>query len=184
MDEQQTDLRIIALFFARNEQAISETDRHYGGFCMRISLGILENRMDAEECLSDTYIQAWNTIPPTRPHSLRAFLARIIRNLSLKRLEYNQAAKRNKHFDLSLEELSACIPMRDEEAGELPGLLNEFLESLPEEEWRLFCGRYWHSLPVKELSKIHGIPARTVSTRLFRTREKLRAFLNERGYRL
>ena len=184
MDEKQTDRHIIDLYFARDEQAIAETDRHYGGFCMRISLGILEDRLDAEECLNDTYINTWNAIPPTRPQSLRAFLAKIIRNLSLKRLEYNRAAKRNKEFDLSLEELTECIPLRDEEAEELTALLNEFLESLPEEEWKLFCGRYWHSVSVKELAKIHGIPARTVSTRLFRSREKLRQFLNGRGYRL
>lgn len=184
MDEQQTDRHIIDLFFARNEQAIEETDRRYGGFCMRISLGILEDRLDAEECLNDTYISAWNNIPPTRPRSLRAFLAKIIRNFSLKRLEYNHAAKRNKNFDLSLEELSECIPMRDEEAGELPALLNEFLESLPETEWKLFCGRYWHNIPVKELAEIHGIPTNTLASRLFRTREKLRQFLNERGYRI
>ena len=116
MDEQQTDRHIIDLFFARNEQAIEETDRRYGGFCMRISLGILEDHRDAEECLNDTYLKAWNAIPPTRPRSLRAFLAKIIRNLSLHRLEYNHAVKRNKDFDLSLDELSECIPMRDEEA--------------------------------------------------------------------
>ena len=184
MDEQQADRRIIDLYFTRNELAIAETDRRYGGFCMRISLGILEDRLDAEECLNDTYIQTWNNIPPTRPNSLRAFLAKIIRNLSLKRLEYNNAAKRNRNFDLSLEELAECIPMRDEEAGELTALLDEFLESLPEAEWKLFCGRYWHNLPVGELATIHGIPAKKVSMRLFRTREKLRLFLNERGYSL
>ena len=108
MDEQQADRRIIDLYFTRNEQAIAETDRRYGGFCMRISLGILEDRLDAEECLNDTYIQAWNNIPPTRPNSLRAFLAKIVRNLSLKRLEYNNAAKRNRTFDLSLEELAGA----------------------------------------------------------------------------
>ncbi len=142
MDEQQTDRHIIDLFFARNEQAIEETDRRYGGFCMRISLGILEDRRDAEECLNDTYLKAWNAIPPTRPRSLRAFLAKIIRNLSLHRLEYNRAVKRNKDFDLSLDELSECIPLRDEEAGELTSLLDEFLEGLPEADWKLFCGRY------------------------------------------
>lgn len=184
MDEQQTDRHIIDLFFARNEQAIEETDRRYGGFCMRISLGILEDRRDAEECLNDTYIQAWNNIPPTRPNSLRAFLAKIVRNLSLKRLEYNNAAKRNRDFDLSLEELAEYIPMRDEEAGELTALLDEFLESLPEADWKLFCGRYWHNIPVGELAAIHGLPPKTVSLRLFRLREKLRAFLNERGYSL
>ena len=141
-----------------------------------------DNRCDAEECLNDTYMKTWEAIPPTRPRSLRAFLAKIIRKLSLKRLEYNRAAKRNKDFDLSLEELADCIPMRDEDAGELSSLLNEFLEGLPETEWKLFCGRYWHNIPVGELASIHGLPPKTVSLRLFRTRDKLRTFLIERGY--
>ena len=184
MDEQQTDRHIIDLFFARNEQAIEETDRRYGGFCMRISLGILEDRLDAEECLNDTYLKAWNAIPPTRPRSLRAFLAKIIRNLSLHRLEYNRAVKRNKDFDLSLDELSECIPMRDEEADALPELLNRFLDTLPETECRLFCGRYWHGHSVKELARGYGLTPKAVTMRLSRTREKLRTYLNERGYHL
>ena len=184
MDEQQTDLRIIDLYFARDEQAIAETDRHYGGLCMRISLGILDDRRDAEECVSDTYLKAWNAIPPTRPRSLRAFLSKIVRNLSLQRLEHNKAAKRNRDFEIALEELGDCIPMRDEEAGELPSLLSNFLDTLPESEWQLFCGRYWHGHAVKELARAYGLTPKAVTMRLSRTREKLRTYLNERGYHL
>ena len=184
MDEQQTDLRIIDLYFARNEQAIAETDRHYGGLCMRISLGILDDRRDAEECVSDTYLKAWNAIPPTRPRSLRAFLAKIVRNLSLQRFEYNHAAKRNRDFEIALEELGDCIPMKDEEADALPELLNRFLDTLPETECRLFCGRYWHGHSVKELARGYGLTPKAVTMRLSRTREKLRTYLNERGYHL
>ena len=184
MDEQQTDLRIIDLYFARDERAITETDRHYGGLCMRISLGILDDRLDAEECVNDTYLKAWNSIPPTRPRSLRAFLAKIVRNLSLQRLEHNKAAKRNRDFEIALEELGDCIPMRDEEAGELPSLLSSFLDTLPESEWQLFCGRYWHGHAVKELARAYGLTPKAVTMRLSRTREKLRTYLNERGYHL
>ena len=184
MDEQQTDLRIIDLYFARDERAIAETDRHYGGLCMRISLGILDDRLDAEECVNDTYLKAWNSIPPTRPRSLRAFLAKIVRNLSLQRLEHNKAAKRNRDFEIALEELGDCIPMRDEEAGELPSLLSSFLDTLPESEWQLFCGRYWHGHAVKELARAYELTPKAVTMRLSRTREKLRTYLNERGYHL
>ncbi len=184
MDDHKHDQRIIELYFARNEQAITETDHRYGGFCMRVSLGILEDRRDAEECVNDTYLKAWNAIPPTRPNSLRAFLAKIVRNLSLQRLEYNKAAKRNRDFELSLEELSDCIPMRDEDADALPALLNSFLETLSESEWQLFCGRYWHGRSVKELARAYGLTPKAVTMRLSRTREKLRTYLNERGYRL
>ena len=184
MDEQQTDLRIIDLYFARNEQAIAETDRHYGGLCMRISLGILDDRRDAEECVNDTYLKAWNAIPPTRPRSLRAFLSKIVRNLSLQRLEYNKAAKRNRDFEIALEELGDCIPMKDEEADALPDLLNRFLSRLEKTERQLFCGRYWHGQSVKDLAHAHGLTPKAVTMRLSRTRDKLRLFLTERGYHL
>ena len=182
MDEQQTDRRIIDLYFARNEQAIAETDRCYGGFCLRVALGILDDRRDAEECVNDTWLKAWNSIPPIRPRSLRAFLAKIVRNLSLQRLEYNKAAKRNRDFEVALEELGDCIPMRDEDADQLPALLDQFLSRLEEPEWQLFCGRYWHGQSVKELARTHGLTPKAVTMRLFRTREKLRLFLTERGY--
>ena len=178
------DSGIITLYNRRDEQAIQATADKYGSFCLGISYDILGSREDAEECVNDTYLRVWNSIPPARPASLQAFLATVTRRISLDRYRERRAAKRNRDFDLSLEELAECIPMRDEEAGELTALLDEFLESLPEAEWKLFCGRYWHNIPVGELATIHGIPAKKVSMRLFRTREKLRLFLNERGYSL
>ncbi len=183
-DEKQADSHIIALYFARDEQAISETDRRYGGFCLRLSLNILEDRRDAEECVNDTYLKTWNSIPPNRPNSLRAYLGRIVRNLSLNRYKANRAKRRNRELELSLEELGDCIPMRDEEASALPALLNQFLASLSQEERVLFCSRYWHGQAVKDIAKTHGLTPKAVTMRLSRTRDKLKAFLNERGYRL
>ena len=182
MDEQQTDLRIIDLYFARDERAIAETDRHYGGLCMRISLGILDNRLDAEECVSDTYIQAWNSIPPTRPRSLQAFLGRIVKNISINRYHEKKAKRRNRDFDLSLEELEECIPMPDERAGELAALLEGFLAGLDPLERKLFCGRYWHSYSMEILADAYGLTVNAVTLRVARTRKKLQAYLEERGY--
>ena len=177
-----SDADIVALYLARDESAIDHTARLYGHYCLSVAMNILNSPPDAEECVNDTWLKAWNSIPPTRPRSLRAFLAKIVRNLSLQRFEYNHAAKRNRDFEVALEELGDCIPMRDEEADQLPALLNGFLESLDEPEWQLFCGRYWHGQSVKELARAHGLTPKAVTMRLFRTREKLRLFLTERGY--
>ena len=182
--ERQDDRRIIDLYFARDEQAITETARRYGSFCLRLSLSILSDRRDAEECVNDTYLKMWNSIPPNRPHSLRTYLGRIVRNLSLNRYKANRAKCRNRELELSLEELGDCIPMRDEEASVLPALMNQFLGGLSQEERVLFCSRYWHGQTVKLIAKTHGLTPKAVTMRLSRTREKLKAFLNERGYRL
>ena len=193
MDEKQTDHRIIELYFARNEQAIAETEKYYGPFCLRVSMGILQNYSDAEECVNDTYIRTWNTIPPTRPQSLRAYLARIVRNLSIDRIKANHAAKRSHEMTLVLEELSECLPVdmdgnaygtADALTQALPSLLNQFLHTLAREECRLFCGRYWHSRSVKELARDHGLTPKAVTMRLSRTREKLRLYIESRGYTL
>lgn len=183
-NERQDDSRIIDLYFARDEQAITETDRRYGGFCLRLSLSILEDKRDAEECVNDTYLKTWNSIPPNRPHSLRAYIGRIVRNLSLNRYKANRAKCRNRDLELSLEELRDCIPMRDEEASALPALMNQFLGGLSQEERALFCNRYWHGQAVKVIAKTLGLTPKAVTMRLSRTREKLKVFLNERGYRL
>ena len=193
MDEKQIDHRIIELYFARDEQAITETERHYGAFCLRTSLSILQNYSDAEECVNDTYIRTWNTIPPTRPHSLRAYLARIVRNLSIDRIKASRAAKRSHEITLVLEELSECLPVdmdgntygaADALTQALPALLNQFLHTLSRDEWQLFCGRYWHNRSVKELARAHGLTPKAVTMRLSRTREKLRLYIEKRGYTL
>ena len=178
------DQEIISLYFDRNEQAIKETETKYGKTCMQVSMNILHSRPDAEECVNDTYLKTWNSIPPTKPHSLCAFLCRIIRNLSLNRLQELTAAKRSRELTVSFEELEACIPAAMEDAGELASLLNSFLESLDETNRVLFMGRYWYSYAIDDLAAQMGLTDKAVYMRLHKTREKLRAYLAERGYRV
>ena len=178
------DQDIIDLYFARNEQAIAETDKSYGKVCMQVSMNILDSRPDAEECVSDTYLKTWNSIPPTRPNSLCAFVCRIARNLSLSRLRDLRRQKRNQELTLSFDELEACIPAAVEDAEELSSLLNDFLEGLDETNRVLFMGRYWYSYAIDDLAAQMGLTDKAVYMRLHKTREKLRAYLAERGYRV
>ena len=179
-----SDEEIVELYFARDEQAIAETDRKYGKVCMQVSMNILDSRPDAEECVSDTYLKTWNSIPPTKPGSLCAFVCRIARNLSLNRLRDLRREKRNQGLTVSFEELEACIPAAMEDAGELASLLNSFLESLDETNRVLFMGRYWYSYAIDDLAAQMGLTDKAVYMRLHKTREKLRAYLAERGYRV
>ena len=178
-----SDTEIVELYFARNEQAIRETDAKYGKLCLQISMDIVNSQPDAEECLNDTYLKTWNSIPPTRPASLCAFVCRIVRNLSLNRLRDMRAAKRNRELTLSLQELESCIPL-SESSSQLPDLLNDFLSSLNKEDRALFVGRYWYARPVQDLAARLDLTSNAASIRLHRIREKLRAYLTERGYRL
>ena len=176
------DQDIISLYFARDERAIAETDARYGKVCMQVSMHIVESRPDAEECVSDGYLQTWRAIPPAKPESLCAFVCRIVRNISLNRLREMKASKRNRDLTVSFEELESCISVDESIASELPGLISRFLEGLEEEERRLFMARYWHATPVKELAKVYGLTPNAVSLRLYKTREKLRLHLEEGGY--
>ena len=178
------DQAIIDLYFARNEQAIAETDKSYGRVCMQVSMNILQSRPDAEECVNDTYLKTWNAIPPARPHSLCAFVCRITRNLSLNRLRDLRREKRNKELTLSLDELEACIPAAIEDSNLLADLLNTFLEGLEETDRVLFVGRYWYSYATGDLAASTGLTKKAVYMRLYKTRERLRAYLEERGYRV
>ena len=179
-----TDQDIVALYFDRNELAITETDKKYGSLCMQVSMNVLDSKPDAEECVSDTYLKTWNSIPPTRPNSLCAFVCRIARNLSLNRLRDLRREKRNRELTVSFEELEACIPMPDESKNELPHLLTAFLDAQPETDRVLFVGRYWMHTSVADLAKRMGLTQNAVSLRLYKTREKLRVYLEERGYRV
>ncbi|MBQ3507282.1 MAG: sigma-70 family RNA polymerase sigma factor [Clostridia bacterium] len=177
-----TDAAIIELYFARDEEAIKKTDEKYGKLCMQTSMNILNSRPDAEECVSDTYLKTWNSIPPTRPASLCTFILRIIRNLSLNRLRDMKAARRNRDLTVSLEELEDCIPMPDEQSPALAALLEDFLLRQDATDRALFMGRYWYACSVSDLAKRTGMTANAVSIRLHKTRGKLRAYLEERGY--
>ena len=176
------DQDIIALYFGRNEQAIRETADKYGGACMQVSMNILDSRPDAEECVNDTYLKTWNSIPPTKPHSLGAFVCRIARNLSLNRLRDLHRQRRDRDLTVSLEELENCIPMPDEASGELAELLSDFISAQDELDRILFMGRYWYACAPADLAKRMGMTVNAVNLRLHKTRQKLRAYLEERGY--
>lgn len=186
MDEKQ----IIELYWARSEQAITETDKKYGRLCYGIAFRILDSREDSEECVSDTYLRTWNAIPPCRPNKLAAFLARITRNLALNRYARYSAEKRGGgEVPLALEELAECIPAqnlveRNAEEGFLKDALNRFLGGLQPETRKIFLRRYWNLSSVSEIAQCYGISESKVKTSLFRTRGKLRSFLQKEGITL
>ena len=176
------DQDIIDLYFARNEQAIAETDKSYGKVCMQVSMNILDSRPDAEECVNDTYLRAWRSIPPERPPVLRLFLGKITRRLAIDKYRANRS--RNRGLEVALDEIAEFLPAREEDDTELPALLADFLASLPAEERNFFILRYYHGHSVARLSKAFGMKPNNLSARLYRTREKLRAYLAERGYQV
>ena len=175
------DHQIIELYFARDELAIEETAKRYGGVCMQVSMDILQDRMDAEECVSDTWLQTWRSIPPQRPTILKAFLCRITRNLSINRLRERKAKRRDRDMTLSLEELEGVLSIPEDKSEGLSELISEFLRSLDREDRLLFMGRYWHGQSVRELAHRMGLSANAAAVRLHRIREELRDFLTERG---
>lgn len=179
------DEKIIALFFERSEQAIAELDRKYGAACRSVSFHILGNREDAEECVNDAYLGAWNAIPPAKPHPLLSFVCRIVRNVSLKRYEYNTAVKRNSHYDLAMEELEDCLASSSTVESELAkqeltALIEAFLDTLSREDRVIFLRRYWFAEPYNEIAEKVGLSEKNVSVRLVRIRKRLRSYLSER----
>ena len=181
------DNSIIELYFARDEQAISETKNKYGKYCLKIAYNVLGNSEDAEECENDTYLGVWNAIPPSRPQIFSAFIGRIARNISLKMLRAKTADKRrSSEAVISLDELGECIPdgqgFADSlEEGELAEIINSFLGSLNATERRVFVCRYWYCDSITDICKQFGFGQSKVKMMLLRTREKLSAYLNERG---
>lgn len=177
------DAQIINLYNARNERAITETDRKYGTYCMAVSMNILDSHPDAEECVNDTYLQTWKSIPPQNPPSLRNFLGKIIRNLSITRWRAMHRQKRSMDMTVALDELENCLSVpADTDGSELCDLINDFLEGLDKQERQLFVGRYWYAHPINRLAEGYGMTPNAVSKQIARTREKLRAYLAERGY--
>lgn len=181
------DQGILDLFFARSEQAIAETDRKYGGYCYSIAYNILSSREDSEECVSDTYLAAWNLIPPRKPNFLNAFLGKITRHISIDRWRKLNARKRGgKETILALEELGECTASSDMETDitqrELTRILNDFLENLPETERHVFLCRYWYLDPIEAIVHTTGFTQSKVTSMLHRTRGKLRKRLSEEGY--
>ena len=176
---------IIEMFFARSEQAIKELDIKYGKIFHKTSYNILNDELDVEECVNDAYLGTWNTIPPTRPHSLLAYVCQIVRNISLKRYHLKKTIKRNSTYGVAMEELDACLSsastVEDEiETKELVRIIESFLDTLSSENRVIFLQRYWFSDSYSDIAKKVGISEKSVSVRLTRIRRKMRDYLVER----
>ena len=180
-----TDSQIIALFWERNEDAIQETDAVYGRKLYAISDKILHSKQDAEESVSDTYMRAWETIPPQKPNYFFAYLAKICRIFSLSKLQWNSAAKRNAEVVSLTQEMEQCIPDRSHErrleGEEIGRVLNRFLDSISVESRLIFMRRYWYTDSIQEIAARYNISQSKVKTQLHRTRNKLQLFLESEG---
>ena len=179
------DTDIIKLYFERDEMAIEETKNKYGKYCRSVAFEILRSRDMAEECVDDAYLKTWQSIPPKRPSSLGAFVARITRNISINRLLYEKREKRFAEGELVLDELAEMVSDADTEYSladkiSLSDALNEFLASLPELTRVIFVRRYWYLLSVKEIARSESITESNVKAILMRTRNSLSRFLKEK----
>ena len=181
------DAKIIQLYFERNESAIAETSRKFGAYLNQVAFHILRSREDTEETVSDTYMAAWNAIPPAVPRVLKHFLSRITRNLALDRLDYLTAKCRSTHLDVLLSELEDCLPeirgSAEEmlEAKQIGISLNRFLATLSLEDCRILLNRYYFGLTIPEVAEKCNIPQRTVKYRLSCLRRQLRTHLEKEG---
>lgn len=181
------DGKIIDLYWARSQQAIAESELKYGSYCAAIARRILEREEDAEECVNDTWLRAWNAMPPQRPGALSAFFGKLTRNLSLDRWRLLRAAKRGGSLvEVALHELEDCLPDHrrpDEnlEAGETAAIISAFLRRCPEADRALFVRRYFHLEPLNDLSKQFGLSVGQVKSKLHRMRGKLKQELEREG---
>ena len=184
------DKAILDLYFARDEQAIMETDRKYGGYCYSVANRILSSPEDSEETVSDTYWHTWNSIPPHRPSFLKLFLAKVTRNLAFTRWRKQSAAKRGGgETELVLEELAGCIPGTEQiddqlNAKELGRTIRMFLDTLPERDQDIFLQRYFFFDDPEIIAARFGLKRTNVNLILSRTRSKLKTYLTQEGYYL
>ncbi len=180
------DSQIIDLFWARNEQAIGESQAKYGRMLQGIAVNILHSREDGEECVNDTYRKAWDTIPPQRPGAFGAYLGRIVRNLAINRWHENHAKKRGAGAQVLLSELSDCIPARSSveeeiEVAALSGMISRWLRGLTQEDRILFLRRYWFGDSIKSLAHQCASTPNHMAGRVYRLRQKLKATLEKEG---
>lgn len=180
------DEKIIELLFNRDQTALNSIKCEYGKLCLQIANNILKNKEDAEECVNDTFLAVWNKIPPTRPNNLKAFICKITRNLSLKKLEYTYAKKRHVDVILSLNEIEETVPdssfkleIEDDEVG---SLISIFLRKEKALERNVFLRKYWFFDSIEEIANKYNISQSRVKSMLFRTRNRLRNYLRNEGF--
>ena len=179
------DERIVELFFERSEQAIQELDIKYGKVCHKLSYNIVNNRQDAEECVNDAYLGAWNAIPPARPNPLQAYICKIVRNISLKLYYRKEAAKRNSVYDIAMQELEDYLSAPNTveveiEARELAEIINSFLETPTVENRVILMCRYAYMVTYSDIAARVGLSENNVAVRLNRIRRKMKQYLIER----
>lgn len=180
------DNKIIEMYYSRDEKAITETDKKYGKLCHYIAMNILKIKEDATECVNDTYLAAWNKMPPALPDSLRAFLGRITRNISIDRYRARYSKKRNCGIDVMLSELEECIPSSQNvesevESSILSEHINNWLESLPEKDCILFVRRYWYGDKVNKIAINYGFTPNQVAQKMHKLRIQLKEHLEKEG---
>ena len=182
------DRQIVELYWQKNADAISETAKKYGVYCFKVAESILHNTEDSEECVNDTWLHAWNAIPPQKPDVLRMFLAKITRNLSLDRFNARNAEKRGGgEIALVLDELGECLGCGADteaayEAKELRQCIRYFVRTLPERDGNVLVRRYFFAEPVADIAKRYGLSENNVMVILSRTRKKLKTHLLKEGY--
>ena len=181
------DQKIVELYWARDEEAIRHTADRYGQYCYAIAYNILSVREDSEECVNDTYLDAWNSMPPHKPNILSAFLGKITRRIAIDRWRESRAQKRGGgEMALALDELSECVAaqsdvVREVETLEVAAAVQKFLNTLPDTERRVFVRRYWHMEAVADLATRFGCGQSRIKSMLHRTRKKLQEHLREEG---
>lgn len=183
------DIDIISLYHSRQEQSIQETAKKYGSYCYRISFNILSQKEDAEECVNDTWLSAWNSMPPAIPNSLRHFLGCITRNLSISRYRSNHAKKRYNGMELILSELEDCIPSANQideiiEGNVLSSIISDWLLTLSAIDRVLFVRRYWYGDSIDSLAKESGFTPRNLTQKMLRLRRRLKKYLEQEGVTL
>lgn len=183
--EKLTDSEIIGLYFDRNENAIKQSQEKYGGYCYAIAYNILDSKEDSEECVNETWLRAWNSIPPKKPSKLSSFFGKISRNIALDKYKSDNRQKRGKgEMTAILDELEGCIPdsTATEETVEmkiLEDILQDFLKTLSRQDRAIFLSRYWFAMPLKEISRKYSLKESTVKSSLFRSRGKLKNLLEK-----
>ncbi len=180
------DAEIIDLFWQRKQEAINMAEKKYGKLCGNVAYNILKNKEDSGECVNDTFLRAWNTIPPQKPKSLAAYLAKIARNLALDKYRFDRRKKRRVLTNIGEEAeelfISEDIAQDEAERKELVEAINDFLKGCAAKKRMIFMKRYWLLESVKDIAADFGMGENSVSVSLMRTRKELKAYLEKRGY--